>query len=124
MTFLDAVGVSKRFGGVAALSDVSLSVGEGETVGLVGPNGAGKTTLFNCLLGLLRPDAGTVTFKGTDLTRLPIHRRARLGIGRTFQRVELFAEMTVRGHLLVAERTRSGEGGLVADLLNRGRPRP
>ena len=124
MTLLEARDISKRFGGIKALERVSLSVDAGEAVGLVGPNGAGKTTLFNCLLGLLRPDAGTVTFKGTDLTRLPIHRRARLGIGRTFQRVELFAEMTVRGHLLVAERTRSGEGGLVADLLNRGRPRP
>ena len=121
---LEAIGVSKRFGGVAALSDVSLDVGEGEAVGLVGPNGAGKTTLFNCLLGLLRPDAGRVTFKGTDLTHLPVHRRARLGIGRTFQRVELFAELTVREHLLIAERARQGRGGLVADLLGRGRPTP
>src|SRR5947207_172741 len=122
MTFLDAVGVSKRFGGVAALSDVSLAVDEGEAVGLVGPNGAGKTTLFNCLLGLLRPDAGRITFKGEDLTRLPVHRRARLGIGRTFQRVELFAGMTVREHLLVAERAHRGGGGIFSDLLGRGRP--
>src|SRR5205807_9997961 len=104
------------------LSDVSLSVGEGETVGLVGPNGAGKTTLFNCLLGLLRPDAGRITFKGTDLTRLPVHRRARLGISRTFQRVELFAGLTVGEHLLIAERARHGRGGLLSDLLGGGRP--
>src|SRR5438132_5523477 len=122
MSFLDAVGVSKRFGGVAALSDVSLSAGEGETVGLVGPNGAGKTTLFNCLLGLLRPDAGRITFKGVDLTRLPVHRRARLGIGRTFQRAELFAGLTVREHLLIAERARRGGGGLFSDLVGRGAP--
>ena len=124
MTLLEAREISKRFGGIMALDRVSLSVDAGEAVGLVGPNGAGKTTLFNCLLGMLRPDSGRVTFKGTDLSRLPIHRRARLGIGRTFQRVELFAEMTVREHLLVAERTRRGDGGLISDLLNQGRPRP
>src|SRR5204863_688667 len=114
--------VSKRFGGVAALTDVSLAVQERETVGLVGPNGAGKTTLFNCLLGLLRPDAGRVTFNGIDLTRMPVHRRARLGIGRTFQRVELFAGMTVREHLLVAERARRGVGGVFSDMIGRGSP--
>jgi len=121
---LDAVGISKRFGGVAALSEVSLDVGEGEAVGLVGPNGAGKTTLFNCLLGLTRPDHGRVTFKGVDLRHLPVHRRARLGIARTFQRVELFSELTVEDHLLIAERARQGGGGIVSDLLGRGRARP
>jgi branched-chain amino acid transport system ATP-binding protein len=119
---LDAVGVTKHFGGVLALQDVSLDVGEGEAVGLVGPNGAGKTTFFNCLLGLLRPDSGRVTFKDTDLARLPIHRRARLGIGRTFQRVELFAGLTVGEHLLIAERARRGRGGIVFDLVGGGRP--
>jgi branched-chain amino acid transport system ATP-binding protein len=122
VTLLEAVGVSKRFGGVLALDDVNIDVGEAEAVGLVGPNGAGKTTFFNCLLGLRRPDAGRVTFKGTDLTRLPVHRRARLGIGRTFQRVELFTGLTVGEHLLIAERARHGRGGLVYDLLGRGRP--
>ena len=77
MSLLEATGVSKQFGGVLALDDVSIDVGEGEAVGLVGPNGAGKTTFFNCLLGLLRPDSGRVTFRGTDLSSLPIHRRAR-----------------------------------------------
>ena len=120
---LEAWEIRKRFGGITALDGVSVSVDAGEAVGLVGPNGAGKTTLFNCLLGVLRPDSGTITFDGHDLTRLPIHRRARLGIGRTFQRVELFAEMTVRQHLLVAERARRGDGSLVRDLLNRGGPR-
>ena len=121
-TLLEAAGVSKRFGGVLALDDVSIDVGEAEAVGLVGPNGAGKTTFFNCLLGLLRPDHGKVRFKGTDLTRLPIHRRARLGIGRTFQRVELFAGLTVGEHLLIAERARRGSGGLLADVVGGGRP--
>jgi len=119
---LEAVGVTKRFGGVQALADVNIDVGEGEAVGLVGPNGAGKTTFFNCLLGLLRPDAGQVTFKGHDLTRLPIYRRARLGIGRTFQRVELFAGLTVGEHLLIAERARRNKGGLLADMVGGGRP--
>ena len=119
---LDAADVTKHFGGITALEDVSLSVGGGEAVGLVGPNGAGKTTLFNCLLGLLRPDAGRIRFDGRDLIGLPVHRRARLGLGRTFQRMELFSEMTVREHLLVAERARRGTGRLWKDLLNRGAP--
>ena len=121
---LEAVDISKTFGGISALSEVSLAVGPGESVGLVGPNGAGKTTLFNCLLGLLRPDEGRVTFEGKDLAGLPVYRRARLGIARTFQRMELFSEMTVREHLLVAERAHRGDGGLLKDLLNRGGPRP
>ena len=118
MTLLDAQKVTKSFGGIVALDAVSLAVG------LVGPNGAGKTTLFNCLLGMLRPDGGRITFDGTDLSRLPTHGRARLGIGRTFQRVELFAGLSVREHLLVAERVRGGRGGLLQDLLGRGGSRP
>jgi branched-chain amino acid transport system ATP-binding protein len=119
---LDVRDVTVRFGGISALTDVSLQVGAGEAVGLVGPNGAGKTTLFNCLLGIVRPDGGQITFDGRDLSRLPTYKRARLGIGRTFQRVELFAGMTVREHLLVAERSRSGDGSLLKDMLNKGRP--
>jgi branched-chain amino acid transport system ATP-binding protein len=122
VALLEASDISKRFGGIAALSELSLVVDAGEPVGLVGPNGAGKTTLFNCLLGLLRPDTGRVRFDGHDLIRMPIYRRARLGIGRTFQRMELFTEMTVRGHLMVAERARHQNGGLLKDLLNRGGP--
>ena len=81
MSLLQASDVSKRFAGITALNEVSLDVGEGEIVGLIGPNGAGKTTFFNCLLGLLRPDSGSVTFDGRDLGGVPTHRRARLGIG-------------------------------------------
>jgi branched-chain amino acid transport system ATP-binding protein len=122
MSLLAAHDVSKRFAGITALDDVSIDVDEGEIVGLIGPNGAGKTTFFNCLLGILKPDAGSVTFNGRDLTRVPTHRRARLGIGRTFQRIELFTGMTPRDHLLIAERARRGNGALWKDVLGRGRP--
>src|ERR1700677_4823542 len=98
---LSLVGVAKSFGGVQAVSDVSFDVGVGESVGLVGPNGAGKTTLFNCVCGQLRNDQGEIDFQGISLNGLPTYRRARLGIGRTYQRVEMFTDMSVREHLLV-----------------------
>jgi ABC-type branched-subunit amino acid transport system ATPase component len=103
---LAAAGVTVRFGGVVALDDVSLSVPEGSTVGLVGPNGAGKTTLFGVLSGLLRPRAGRVYMSGTDVTRRSPQSRARRGLARTFQRMELFTELTVREHLVVARRVK------------------
>jgi branched-chain amino acid transport system ATP-binding protein len=117
-------GVSKRFGGLQALSRVSLDVGDGEAVGVVGPNGAGKTTLFNCVCGTTRPSDGSVSFAGEVIDHLPPHQRARLGIRRTFQRVEVFPELTVRDHLLVAERARRGDGRLWKDLLNLSSPKP
>jgi branched-chain amino acid transport system ATP-binding protein len=123
VTLLEASGVTKTFSGITALDDVALDVDEREMVGLIGPNGAGKTTFFNCLLGMLRPDRGRIHFDGKDLTRIPTHRRARLGIGRTFQRIELFAGMTAREHLLVAERARRGDGALWKDVLGMGRPK-
>jgi branched-chain amino acid transport system ATP-binding protein len=123
-SLLHASGVTKRFSGILALDRVDIDVDAGERVGLIGPNGAGKTTLFNCLLGVLRTDGGTVSFDGADVTRLPVHRRARLGIGRTFQRIELFPDSTIREHLLVAERVRRGDGGLWRDLVGLGRSRP
>jgi branched-chain amino acid transport system ATP-binding protein len=122
VTLLEADRITMRFSGITALDAVSLEVDKGEAVGLIGPNGAGKTTFFNCILGMLRPDHGRVIFNDRDITRLPPYRRARMGFGRTFQRVELFAGMTVREHLLVAERARRGDGTLWKDLLNRGRP--
>ena len=124
MPLLEAIDISKRFGGIMAIRELSLTVEPNEVVGLVGPNGAGKTTLFNCLLGILRCDSGRVMFDGRSIDGMPIYRRARLGIGRTFQRMELFTEMTVRDHLLAAERSRRGTGGLVLDLLNKGGPTP
>jgi branched-chain amino acid transport system ATP-binding protein len=123
MSLLDARSVTKSFAGITALDGVSLDVDAGEMVGLIGPNGAGKTTFFNCLLGILRPDGGTVAFDGKDLARVATHRRARLGIGRTFQRIELFAGMSPREHLLVAERARRGDGRLWKDIIGLGRPK-
>ena len=122
MSLLDASGVTKTFAGITALDNVRLDIEERELVGLIGPNGAGKTTFFNCILGMLKPDGGTIRFDGADLTRVPTHRRARLGLGRTFQRIELFVGMTPREHLLVADRARSGHGGLLKDAIRRGSP--
>src|SRR5215211_1513659 len=116
---LDARGVTKRFAGITALHAVDLTVAPGEVVGLIGPNGAGKTTFFNCLLGIARPEEGTVVFDGRDVTKLPVYKRARMGFGRTFQRLEMFAGMTVRDHFIVADRAHRGEGSLMRDLLNR-----
>jgi branched-chain amino acid transport system ATP-binding protein len=119
---LHARGITKRFAGIVALDSVDIDVDEGERVGLIGPNGAGKTTFFNCLLGLVKVESGAVELAGEDITRLSVHARARRGIGRTFQRIELFGESTVREHLLIAERVRRGDGRLWKDLLGRGRP--
>jgi branched-chain amino acid transport system ATP-binding protein len=122
VSLLESTGVCKHFSGITALDDVSITVEPGEPVGLIGPNGAGKTTFFNCLLGLLRADEGRVVFNGRDITRMPVYRRARLGFGRTFQRVELFTGMTVRDHLFVAERARHGAGRFWKDVLNLAGP--
>ena len=119
---LDARGVNKTFSGIIALDDVSLEVHSGERVGLIGPNGAGKTTLFNCMLGMIPLNGGIVSFDGRDLAGLPTYKRVKLGIARTFQRIELFGGSTVRDHLLIAERVRNGTGALWKDLLGRGRP--
>jgi branched-chain amino acid transport system ATP-binding protein len=114
--------VNKSFGGIQAVHSITFDVAQGECVGLVGPNGAGKTTLFNCVCGQLRPESGEVIFDGSSLVGLPTYKRARLGIGRTYQKVEVFTDMTVRDHLMVAERARRGEGRLWRDLLNLSRP--
>jgi branched-chain amino acid transport system ATP-binding protein len=88
-------GLTRRFGGVVAVSDVTLSVRKGEIVGLIGPNGAGKTTLVNLITGFIPKTAGRVLFEEADITRLPPHEIARRGVARTFQIVQPFAEMTV-----------------------------
>ena len=87
---LEVDGLSKSFGGVQALTDVSFAVAAGEIVGLIGPNGAGKTTCFNLINGLLPPSAGEIRLGSTDMVGLPPYRRARLGLARTFQNIQLF----------------------------------
>jgi ABC-type branched-subunit amino acid transport system ATPase component len=120
---LSAEGVTVRFGGVLALDEVSLAVPRGATIGLVGPNGAGKTTLFGVLSGLIRPRSGRVTMGTRDVTRATPQARARLGLARTYQRMELFNELTVREHLVVAQRVREGRQsflGFFRDLIGLG----
>ena len=95
MNVLEARNVSKRFGSLVALRDVSLTVQNGELRAIIGPNGAGKTTFFNLISGFFRPNAGTIAFDGRDVTALPAHQRVMLGMARTFQITEIFPELTV-----------------------------
>lgn len=102
MSVLETHGLTKTFGGVRASDDVSIDVREGEIHAIIGPNGAGKTTLVSQLSGNLKPDAGTVLFKGRDITALPVHRRARLGLARSFQITSLVMSMTVLDNVALA----------------------
>src|SRR5690242_21870895 len=109
MAFLEALSVTKIFGGIAALDHVDLSIKEGEILGLIGPNGAGKTTFFNVLTGLYEPDVGEILFLGERIQGLPAHQIAARGIARTFQNIRLFPNMTAMENVMVARhcRTRS-----------------
>jgi branched-chain amino acid transport system ATP-binding protein len=107
MALLEIRNVTRRFGGIVAIDDVSLDVQAGQIVGLIGPNGAGKTTLFNVITRLYKPDSGSLMFAGKSLLRTPPHRVVRRGIARTFQNVELFRTMTVLDNVLVGAHTRA-----------------
>ena len=100
-TILRLEKVTKRFGGLVAVDNVSFEVYQGEILGLIGPNGAGKTTLFNCITGVYRPDSGKIIFKGIDITGWPPHRVTKIGIARTFQVVKPFNELTVKENVMV-----------------------
>jgi ABC-type branched-subunit amino acid transport system ATPase component len=115
---LDVQHVSKHFGGVAALDDCSLSLRKGDVTGLIGPNGAGKTTLLNVISGLVRCDTGKVHFDGRDITTLPMHRVASLGLVRTFQIVRELSGLTVLENLLLAPVHQRGEA-ISGTLFNR-----
>jgi branched-chain amino acid transport system ATP-binding protein len=113
---LSVDSVSKNFGGLAALSDVSLSIRQGEIFGLIGPNGAGKTTLFNVLTGLYTATSGGATLQGRPLLGLAPHAVARLGLARTFQNIRLFANMTALENVMVGRHLRSRAGVIGAIL--------
>jgi branched-chain amino acid transport system ATP-binding protein len=114
-------GVTAGYRAVPVLRDVSFGVPAGHVVGLVGPNGAGKSTLLDVICGSLRPSAGRIVLFGRDVTRLPVHRRARLGLGRTFQRLEPFSSLSIADNLSVAadQRGRAEPAAAVHELLRR-----
>jgi branched-chain amino acid transport system ATP-binding protein len=108
VALLEFRNISRRFGGIVALDDVTFEVGEGEIVGLIGPNGAGKTTAFNVITRLYRPDRGELSFGGKSLLSTPPHQVIARGIARTFQNLELFKTMTVRENIVVGTHARRG----------------
>jgi len=117
-TSLSATGVTVRFGGLVALSDVSIDVPPGTIIGLVGPNGAGKSTLFGVLSGLLRPASGRVFIGGADVTTVNSQTRARRGLARTFQQPELFMGLSVRDHLVLGHRVHYERRRFWSDLVS------
>ena len=118
-TLLEARGIGKRFGGVQALKDVSLTIKAGEIYGLIGPNGAGKTTFFNVLTGLYARDAGEIHFAGRPLLLGEPHKVAAAGIARTFQNIRLFANMSARENVMVGRHVRTRAGVIGAVLRDR-----
>jgi branched-chain amino acid transport system ATP-binding protein len=110
VALLEVDNVSRRFGGILALDQLSLTIEEDEIAGLIGPNGAGKTTAFNVITRLYKPHAGAVRYEGKDLLREPPHRIVRLGIARTFQNLQLCAHMSVLDNVLVGAHSRIGTG--------------
>jgi branched-chain amino acid transport system ATP-binding protein len=116
MSLLSADGITKEFGGLRAIDDLSVSIDEGELVGVMGPNGAGKSTFFNCVSGVIPPDDGTVTFRGTDVTGDSPESLAHRGLVRTFQDTRELETMTVRDNVRLAAPNQSGERTLPALL--------
>ena len=118
MNLLEAAEVTVRFGGLLAVDNATIAVPEGGFVGLIGPNGAGKTTLFNAISGFLTPTRGKIRFADRDVTGLTPSKRAKLGIGRTFQKLELFSRMTVFDNLLVAAEAAASRLDVASDILH------
>jgi branched-chain amino acid transport system ATP-binding protein len=119
LPLLRIAALTKRFGGFTALEDVSVDIRPGERFGLIGPNGSGKTTLINCISGAFRTEAGTVVFRGEDITRLPPHMRTRRGIARSFQIPRPFKSMTIVENLMVALDFATVAGGFVPEAERR-----
>src|ERR1035437_7024341 len=109
-TVLNVTNVSKRFGGLQALSEVGIKIKRGQVYGLIGPNGAGKTTFFNVLTGLYAPDSGTFELAGKTYKPSAVHEVAKAGIARTFQNIRLFAEMTALENVMVGRHVRTHSG--------------
>jgi branched-chain amino acid transport system ATP-binding protein len=118
VTLLELRNVTRRFGGVVALDDVSFTVEQGEIAGLIGPNGAGKTTAFNVITRLYKPDSGEVVFDGQSILRAPPYKVVRRGIGRTFQNVELFRTMSVLDNVLVGAHARRSARSRAREMLD------
>jgi branched-chain amino acid transport system ATP-binding protein len=118
-TVLDVKGVSKRFGGLQALSDVGISIAPGQVYGLIGPNGAGKTTFFNVITGLYTPDSGSFELGGKPYKPSAVHEVAKQGIARTFQNIRLFPEMTALENVMVGRHVRTSSG-LVGAIFRTG----
>ncbi len=119
---LQITHLSKRFGGVTAVSDVSLDVSPRETLAIIGPNGAGKTTFYNMLSGRMVPTEGKIVFEGQDITGLPPHRISRMGVSRSFQINNIFNEMTVRENIEVALTAYHGDSRRWSNIASRNRP--
>ena len=119
---LEISRLTRRFGGLYAVNDVSFSVGAGEVVSVVGPNGAGKTTLFNLITGVLKPDRGTVLFDGKDITGTPPHRLVAMGIARTFQNVRLFKHLNALENVMIGQ-VGGGRSGVLDALACTSRDR-
>lgn len=118
MSDLVARDLTVRFGGLTAVDGVSIEVRSGAFVGLIGPNGAGKTTTFNVISGFQEPTSGAISFGGKDVTAIPASARARLGVGRTFQKLELFGRMSVFDNLLVAAEAAESRLDVLSDMLS------
>ena len=123
MSLLTLKSLTKSFGGLTAVNDVSFDVEEGSIIGLIGPNGAGKTTVFNLITGNHRPDVGEIIFNGINLTGMPTHRIVSLGVGRTFQTIRLFQNMTVLENVLAGRHARMKSGATSAMLRTPGQKR-
>src|SRR5438874_1580516 len=115
---LEVNGMTKRFGGISAVNDVTFSLHDGEILGLIGPNGAGKTTIFDILSGLLAPDGGKIRFRGVDVTNWGADRRASLGLGRSFQDARIFPTLTVAENIAIGLERHLNERDHLAALLN------
>jgi branched-chain amino acid transport system ATP-binding protein len=115
-TFFEAKSLTRRFGGLVAVNNVSFSIKKHEIFGLIGPNGAGKTTLFNLITGLIPPSSGELVFQGTDISQKSPHKIAALGIARTFQNIRLFGELSALENVKIARHLRT-KSGMISGIL-------